>query len=124
MIIDIDDAINFENDATFENFIGQFQAVCGKLLCIIDGKRLKIYETVKSIPVGLQFEYTKNVAGVKEYHFVDPGTKTTYCVFGDEAVKIFFPSVENSVSQEVSIIENGIKSSCWLKSYSVEVWLI
>lgn len=86
--------IKFEQESTFENFIGQFQLFCPKLLCIIDGTTLRYYDKAASIPDNIRFDYKQRRGILTEYYFRDISTDTLYCVFGREAAKIFYSRID------------------------------
>ena len=86
--------VKFEQDSTFENFIGQFQAFCPKLLCVIDGSCLRYYDKQGAIPKNIRFDYKQRRGKSIEYYFRDIGNESLYCVFGREAAKIFYPRID------------------------------
>jgi hypothetical protein len=86
--------IDFDQDDTFENFIGQFQPVCSKLICIIDGTILRYYDKPGSIPKNIRFDYKQHKRKITEYYFRDIGTDSLYCVFGRPAALIFYPRLD------------------------------
>ena len=96
--------VQFEQESTFENFIGQFQAFCPKLLCVVDGTCLRYYDNpvigdhapgAGTLPNNLRFDYKQKRGVLTEYYFRDIGTDSLYCVFGREAAKIFYPRIDH-----------------------------
>ena len=77
-------------DMSIYDFIGQFQLSSSKLLCIINGTTLHYYED-HQIPTDICFS---NKDGNK-YYFID--NINMYCIFGEEAAKRFYPSIENEL---------------------------
>lgn len=82
-------------EATFENFIGQFQLYCPKLLCVIDGTCLRYYDKKGDIPTNLRFDYKQRRNSLTEYYFRHIIDDTLYCVFGREAASIFYPRIND-----------------------------
>ena len=94
--------VRFEQEATFENFVGQFQLFCPKLLCVVDGTILRYYDKPGTLPTNIRFDYKQRRGPLTEYYFRDIETDTLYCVFGREAAKIFYSRIDE-------IDPNGIK---------------
>lgn len=86
--------VQFNQEATFENFIGQFQQLCSKLLCVIDGTQLRYYDNANALPTNIRFDYKQRRGKITEYYFRDIGNDTLYCVFGRESAKIIFPRID------------------------------
>lgn len=86
--------VQFEQESTFENFIGQFQIFCPKLLCVIDGSCLRYYDKPGTLPSNIRFDYKQRRGKLTEYYFRDIGNDSLYCVFGREAAKIFYPRID------------------------------
>jgi hypothetical protein len=86
--------ISLEQDETFEDFIGQFQSFCPKLICIINNKTLRYFDNSKPPPSNVRFDYKQRCGKITEYHFKGINDDTKYCVFGRAAAKIFFPRLE------------------------------
>lgn len=86
--------VQFDNESTFEHFIGQFQLVCPKLLCIVDGTILHYYDKLSSLPNNIRFDYKQRRGKLTEYYFRDIDNDSLYCVFGREAAKIFYPRID------------------------------
>jgi hypothetical protein len=89
-----DDTVKFEQEATFENFIGQFQLFCSKLLCVVDGTYLRYYNKRNELPTNIRFDYKQRRGKLTEYYFRDINTDTLYCVFGRDCAKIFYPRID------------------------------
>ena len=87
--------VQFEQESTFENFIGQFQPFCPKLLCVVDGTCLRYYDKPGTLPSNVRFDYKQKRGPSTEYYFRDIGTDSLYCVFGREAAKIFYPRIDD-----------------------------
>lgn len=102
--------IQFNQDATFENFIGQFQQFCPKLLCIIDGTYLRYYEKISTIPINIRFDYKQRRGELTEYYFRNIDDDTLYCVFGRESAKIFYPRIDEVDPNESVFHPNGLLS--------------
>jgi hypothetical protein len=90
----LNDKIIFNQDSTFENFIGQFQTSCSKILCIENGSYLKFYDKNSPIPMNIRFDYKQSRSNLTEYYFRDIQTNDQYCVFGRECAKLFFPRID------------------------------
>ena len=86
--------VEFTQEATFENFAGQFQPYCTKLLCVIDGTSLRYYDTTGPLPINLRFDYKQRRGTLTEYYFRSIDTDTLYCVFGREMARIFYPRID------------------------------
>jgi len=86
--------VQFEQESTFENFIGQFQLFCPKLLCVVDGSCLRYYDKPGTIPTNIRFDYKQRRGKLTEYYFRDIGNDSLYCVFSREAAKIFYPRID------------------------------
>lgn len=86
--------VKFDQDATFENFIGQFQPFCSKLICVIDGTYLRYYDKTGPLPTNIRFDYKQRRGSLTEYYFRDIHTNTLYCVFNREAAKSFYPRID------------------------------
>lgn len=87
--------VKFEQDASFENFIAQFQEMCPKLLCIVNGTSLRLYDkkSPEAFPQNIRFDYKQQRGKIIEYYFRDIDTDNLYCVFGRECAKIFYPQL-------------------------------
>lgn len=88
-----DNSVKFYQEETFENFIGQFQRFCPKLICIVNGTILRYYDRTSSLPNNIRFDYKQRRGTVTEYYFRDNNDDTLYCVFGREAASIFYPRI-------------------------------
>jgi hypothetical protein len=86
--------VHFDQDVTFENFVGQFQAGCPKLLCVVDGTVLRHYDRHGALPKNIRFDYKQVRNGIVEYYFRDIGTDSLYCVFGRDPARIFYPRID------------------------------
>lgn len=110
-------SIQFSQEATYENFIGQFQQYCPKLICVIDGTSLHYYDKTSSLPTNVRFDYKQRRGTVTEYYFRDINDDTLYCVFGREAAAIFYPRINivdsivipdsRNIDQEISNINSA-----------------
>jgi len=85
--------LRINQESSFENIIGQFQMICSKILCVIDGTRLLIITTQEMIPSNIRFDYKQRRSKLTEYYFRDIENDTLYCVFGRTAAIIFFPRI-------------------------------
>lgn len=86
--------VQSNQEATFENFIGQFQPYCPKLLCIIDGTTLHYYDKNGKFPTNIRFDYKQRRGILTEYYFRNIGDDTLYCVFGRESASRFYPRID------------------------------
>lgn len=86
--------VRFEQEATFENFIGQFQQNCPKLICVINGTNLRYYDKTTPLPNNIRFDYKQRRGSLTEYYFRDIDDDTLYCMFGREAATIFYPRID------------------------------
>lgn len=109
-----DDTVKFEQEATFENFIGQFQLFCSKLLCVIDGTYLRYYNKRHELPTKIRFDYKQRRGKLTEYYFRDIDTDTLYCVFGRDCAKIFYPRIDevdpSGIHESLIVPPNSVKS--------------
>ena len=87
--------IKITQDMSFENFDGQFQEVCPKLLCVINGTTLHFHDNMRTIPTKIRFDHKQQRGGIVEYYFRNIEDNTLYCVFGREAATLFFPDINN-----------------------------
>lgn len=87
-------SVRFEQEATFENFIGQFQQNCPKLICVINGTNLRYYDKTTPLPTNIRFDYKQRRGSLTEYYFRDIDDDTLYCVFGREAASIFYGRID------------------------------
>lgn len=134
-------SVKIEQETTFENFVGQFQAFCPKLLCVVDGTCLRYYDKYTDIPKDIRYDYKQRRENLVEYYFRDIHNDSLYCVFGREAAKIFYPRIDevdvdktngvkieeekNGVKIEakkrVTIVDKGIRYVFSNNDYSIEV---
>lgn len=128
--------IKFQQEMTFENFMGQFQQNCHMILCIINGTILHYYPRGSKFPNNIRFDYKHRRGSITEYYFRDNDDETLYCVFGREAAKHFYPKI-NEVDEEkprnrriiepivssndIIIIDGRVKSTFSNYNYPVEV---
>ena len=102
--------IKFEQGSTYENFIGQFQKNCPKILCVVDGTKLNIYDKKDIGNKNIKFDYVKQVNNIQEYYFRDINDDTLYCVFGEDAASYLYPDIKSMkkkcVDNEISSINN------------------
>ena len=78
----------------YESIIAQLQPLSGKVLCVEDGFKLRIYEESGPFPFGLIFEHKQRRWGMTEYFFryaVETEEETMMCVFGRDNAEIFCP---------------------------------
>lgn len=87
--------VKFTQEVTFENFVGQFQPYCTKLLCVVDGTSLYYYDKTGPLPTNIRFDYKQRRGTLTEYYFRDIETDTLYCVFGYEAARLFYPRIDS-----------------------------
>lgn len=112
--------VRFEQDATFENFIGQFQQNCPKLMCVINGTNLRYYDNTTPLPNNIRFDYKQRRRSLTEYYFRDIDDDTLYCVFGREAATIFYPRIDEIDPTGNYEISNRSEVSISKKSHSLE----
>jgi len=114
--------IQFTKEATFENFIGQFQPFCPKLLCVVDGTSLQYYDKKAALPTNIRFDYKQRRGLLTEYYFRNIGDDTLYCVFGREAAKLFYPRIDevdpNGINEPSSV--SHIQDSPLVKSVHLD----
>lgn len=103
--------VEFGQEVTFENFIGQFQPYCGKLLCVVDGTILHYYDKKGPLPTNLRFDYKQRRRTLTEYYFRSIDTDTLYCVFGREAARSFYPRIDDVDPEGSHEISSKISSS-------------
>jgi hypothetical protein len=100
------DRVVFQQEDTFESFVGQFQIHTNKIICVVNGTHLKHY-TPDSIPVlQLVFDHKQTKGKITEYHFRNLNGNTRYCFFSREAAKLFYPRLD-----QVDTIPNTIKTN-------------
>lgn len=85
--------VKFTQEATFENFVAQFQPYTSKLLCVVDGTSLRYYDKTRALPGNLRFDYKQRRGTLTEYYFRDIDNDTLYCVFGREAARTIYPRI-------------------------------
>ena len=112
--------VKFEQESSFENFIGQFQLFCPKLLCIIDGTCLRYYDKPGTLPTNIRFDYKQRRGNLTEYYFRDIGNDSLYCVFGHEAAKIFYPRIDEVDPTNSSELITPLPKSSTLPRLEVE----
>ena len=66
-----------EQNSSFEKLAYQLQQNCDKIIAIINGTRLRYYDSLEDIPKTLQFESKV----LEEYYFKDRKDGHTYCFF-------------------------------------------
>lgn len=86
--------IELNQEATFENFIGQFQQYCPKILCIVDGTSLRYYDKTDNLPPNIKFDYKQIRGGITEYYFRDIYNNSSYCVFGRDSARMLYPNID------------------------------
>lgn len=96
--------IKFCKETTFENFIGQFQLFTTKILCIINGKTLYYYDKSGPFPSNIRFTYKQKHDEIVEYYFRHINNNISYCVFGRENAKIFYPNLDQVDHEEDTTI--------------------
>jgi hypothetical protein len=135
IIIPLGHTIKFEQNDTFESFIGQFQGYTNEILWIINGTTLRT--GIHDIPDSsiLKFDYKIRRMYVTEYHFSNVTDATKYCVFGRDMATIFFPLINDVdplgkiispvLSQhnhrEVVIVDQGNRLTFSQYDYPVEI---
>jgi len=97
-------SLKITQEASFENFVSQFQPYSPKLLCVIDGTILHYYDKSGPFPSNLRFDYKQRRSILTEYYFRDIHTDILYCVFGYDSAKLFYPRLD-SVDSSSSIIK-------------------
>lgn len=102
MRIPNDKMIRFDQNESCENFIGQFQPFCSKLLCIINGTYLHYYDNASSLPANIRFDYKQQRSNLTEYYFRQCDDNTQYCVFGREAATIFYSNIDNVDPKDIN----------------------
>ena len=85
--------INFKQEMTFENFVGQFQESCPMILCIINGTILHYYQKGDNFPNDISFDYKHKRGEIMEYYFRDNTDETLYCIFGRKNALSFYPKL-------------------------------
>jgi hypothetical protein len=98
--------VQFTKESTFENFIGQFQPYCPKILCVIDGTNLVYYDKTGSLPDNIRFDYKQRRGILTEYYFRNIIDDTRYCVFGREAASIFYSRIDEVDPFDVNELNN------------------
>lgn len=86
--------VEFRQDATFENFVSQFQPFCDKLLCVVDGTSLRYYDKMGPLPNNLRFDYKQRRGSYTEYYFRDIDDQTLYCVFGRDSARVLYHRID------------------------------
>lgn len=138
--------VEIENNISFENFVGQFQQGCSKLLCIVDGVHMCYYDKMGEIPNNIKFFKKEKYKSITEYYFKSLDDNTQYCVFGRDAASTFYPAINlvdplsttigsnifnismplfhektQRAQKKITIIDNGIESEFIEYNYAVEV---
>lgn len=91
--------VEFGQSVTFENFVGQFQKICPRILYVVDGVSLRHYDPTdptanQSIPKNIRFEYKQSHDTFTEYYFRDIYTNQLYCVFNRDIAKTWYPRLD------------------------------
>lgn len=86
--------IQFSHDSSFENFIGQFQSHCSKILCVINGNNLRYYDTISEPIRNIRFDHKQQRRNFTEYYFRHIEDGNWYCVFGRESARLFYPRID------------------------------
>ncbi len=93
-IINNPEKCEFRQGYTFENFIGQFQINCPKLLCIINGTNLQFYDKEGQFPNDIIFDRKLQKDNITQYYFKNIDNNIAYCVFGREAATLFYSHID------------------------------
>lgn len=96
------ETIQFTQDSSYEMFLGQFQSICPKILCLVNGTKLRYYDKNSdnnSLPTNISFCNKKVINDIDHYYFVNNDNADSYCIFGREAALIWFPQIEQIENQ-------------------------
>jgi hypothetical protein len=117
--------IEITQDQNIYDFISQFQLLTNKILCLINGIKLHLYDDNDDddLPKKIKLSHkdrSNNLMTI--YHFNNPDTKDSYCLFGKKYARKFLLNVtkksENSCRFNYiksSIINDSIKNNCMIK---------
>ena len=92
-------SVKMKTGHNFEQFVCQFQISNPKILCIINGTFLQIYDNIHHLPKNLRLERKLSHGDDKLYHFRDIDDKL-YCFFNDKGNMIYEQLVKNSNTKE------------------------
>lgn len=78
-------ALRLNTNSSFEFIVSQMQRQTDKILCVIDGCRLVLYEKTNELPTTLIFEHKKinRKSDSSEYFYRCTQTDTLYAFFSD-----------------------------------------
>ena len=92
-------SVKMKTGHNFEQFVCQFQISNPKILCIINGSALQIYDDIYHIPKNLRLESKLSHGNDKLYHFRDIDDKL-YCFFNEKGNMIYEQLVKTSNTKE------------------------
>ena len=68
------------------------------MLCVVrgsNGATLRIFDETRTVPDNIKFEHTEEHSNFTSYYF--RSDSETFCVFGREAARIFYPTIDKVV---------------------------
>ena len=71
-----------QTNDSFESLVVQLQSLeVSKLLAVVNGRRLRVYNSEEEVPAALilESERANLLSGTTEYHYTDTATGDTYC---------------------------------------------
>jgi hypothetical protein len=116
--------IEMIQDQNIYNFISQFQLLTDKIICLVNGTKIHLYEDNNDdFPNKIKLSHKDRSNNLMTlYHFNDVDTKDSYCLFGKKFARKFLSNItkksENSCRFNYiksSIINNPIKNNCMIK---------
>ena len=103
--------VSFEQNMIYADFLEQFQNYASQLLCLINNK-LYFYDKKEHIPKNI---HPTTVIG-NQYNF-DDTEGNHYTVFGIDAAKLFYPSIDKKPLESKPIIIEYVKDDLNLIIY-------
>lgn len=92
--VPVNTRVIFEQEETFENFLGQFQTLSNKVLSVANGTTLRIFDSLNAIPAEIRFDHKQKHGSITKYYFQAVENGTMYCVFGRDAARLFYPRLD------------------------------
>lgn len=119
----ISNRIEIKQDENIYDFIGQFQSLTKKIICLINKTKLHLYdEDDNDYPKRIKLSHKDHSnKSMTIYHFNDIDTKDNYCIFGKEFARKFLNNIEkkndksNKFPYIKSTININIKDNSMLK---------
>lgn len=93
--------ISLKSDCSCEEFVSQLQQYTTKIICVINGKTMKLYDKEGIFPENINFNKRQKIGTVVCYYFID-NNNNEYCIFGRDNAEFFYPAIKNEVGKIIS----------------------